>query len=105
MEGPPIENCSARHCPADKGEAFRKNRTVMGNEKKPVAIGTPNGRVVRVAQLRRRLHQRIEHSLQVERRAADDLEHVGGGSLLRQGLGNSLSGLGKLARTLLKLPL
>ena len=30
------------------------------------------------------LDQRIEHSLQIEGRAADDLEHVGGGGLLLQ---------------------
>ena len=28
--------------------------------------------------------KRIEHRLQIERRAADDLEHVGGGGLLLQ---------------------
>ena len=31
-----------------------------------------------------RFDQRIEHRLQIERRAADDLEHVGGGRLLLQ---------------------
>ena len=36
------------------------------------------------AQPRRRFDQRIEHGLQIERRAADDLEHVGGGGLLLQ---------------------
>ena len=36
------------------------------------------------AQLRRRFDQRVEHRLQVEGRAADDLEHVGGGGLLLQ---------------------
>ena len=30
--------------------------------------------------------KRIEHGLQIERRAADDLEHVGGGGLLLQRL-------------------
>ena len=39
---------------------------------------------VGLAQSRRRLDQRIEHRLQVEGRAADDLEHVGGGGLLLQ---------------------
>ena len=33
----------------------------------------------------RRFHQRIEHRLQIEGRAADDLEHVGGRGLLLQG--------------------
>ena len=31
-----------------------------------------------------RFDQRVEHRLQVEGRAADDLEHVGGGGLLLQ---------------------
>jgi hypothetical protein len=38
-----------------------------------------------VAQLGHRLDQRIEHRLQVEGRAADDFEHVGGGGLLLEG--------------------
>jgi hypothetical protein len=33
----------------------------------------------------RRFDQGIEHSLQVKGRAADDLQHVGGGGLLLQG--------------------
>ena len=37
----------------------------------------------------RRLDKRFEHGLQVERRAADDLEHVGGGGLLLQRLARS----------------
>ena len=37
-----------------------------------------------IAQPRRRLHQRIEHSLQVEGRTADDLQHICGGGLLLQ---------------------
>ena len=41
--------------------------------------------MLRLAQPRRRFDQRIEHGLQIERRAADHLEHVGGGGLLLQG--------------------
>jgi hypothetical protein len=37
-----------------------------------------------LAQPRRRLDKRIEHHLQIEGRAADHLEHVGGGGLLLQ---------------------
>src|SRR5262249_21380846 len=37
---------------------------------------------VRIAQSDRRLDERIKHSLKIEGRAADDLEHVGGGGLL-----------------------
>src|SRR5262249_50437116 len=41
---------------------------------------------VRVAQPRRCFDDRIEYLLQIERRAADDLEHVSGGGLLLQRL-------------------
>src|SRR5262249_39468450 len=37
-----------------------------------------------VAEMRGRFDQRIEHRLQIEGRAADNLEHVGGGGLLLQ---------------------
>ena len=37
-----------------------------------------------LAQRAPRIRQRVEHRLQIERRAADDLEHVGGGGLLLQ---------------------
>src|SRR5262249_53926712 len=40
------------------------------------------GRHVGLAEICRRLDQRVEHGLQIERRAADDLEDVGGGGLL-----------------------
>ena len=33
---------------------------------------------------RRRFNQRLQHGLQIERRAADDLQHIGGGRLLLQ---------------------
>jgi hypothetical protein len=39
---------------------------------------------IRVAQADRRLDQRIKHTLQIECRAADDFEHVGGSRLLLQ---------------------
>src|SRR6266403_2122257 len=42
------------------------------------------GRHVRLAQSRRGFDQRVEHRLQIECRAADDLEHVSGGRLLLQ---------------------
>src|SRR5215831_6230338 len=45
-----------------------------------------DGGYIRLAQPRGRLDQRVEHRLQIERRAADDLEHVGGGGLLLEGL-------------------
>src|SRR5262249_22491011 len=49
------------------------------------AIDLPsNGSLVGVAQACRRFNQRLQHRLEVKGRAADDLEHVGGGGLLLQ---------------------
>jgi hypothetical protein len=48
------------------------------------ALTQKNARIVRLAEARCRLGQRIEHRLQIEGRAAYDLEHVGGGGLLLQ---------------------
>ena len=42
---------------------------------------------LRVAKSHGRLDQRLEHRVQIERRAADDLQHVGGRGLLLQRLG------------------
>src|SRR5262249_61161769 len=47
---------------------------------------TPYASALRLAQPGSRLDQRVEHGLQVERRAADDLEHVGSRGLLLQRL-------------------
>ena len=49
-------------------------------------LGRADVRHIGIAQPRGRLDQRIEHRLQIEGRAADDLEHVGGGGLLLQRL-------------------
>ena len=49
-----------------------------------------------LAQPRGRLHQRVEHRLQIEGRAADDLEHVGGGGLLLQQLAQLVEQAGVL---------
>ena len=51
-----------------------------------VSFRTMDGGAIGLAKPRRRLDQRIEHRLQIESRAADDLEHVGGGGLLLQQL-------------------
>ena len=49
--------------------------------------GLPGNRGhVRFAKPSRRFHQRIEHRLEIEGRAADDLEDVGGRGLLLQRL-------------------
>src|SRR5262249_29423394 len=51
------------------------------------ALGEPDGSPIRAAKACSRLGERVEHRLQIEGRAADDLEHVGGGSLLLQRFG------------------
>src|SRR5262249_7384863 len=51
-----------------------------------VALRSINGPHVRVAEAHCRLDQRIEHRFQIEGRATDDLEHVGGSRLLLQRL-------------------
>src|SRR6516162_10022154 len=50
------------------------------------ALLAMHDRNICIAQSRSRLRQRIEHGLQIERRAADDLEDVGGRGLLLQQL-------------------
>ena len=48
-----------------------------------------NRRIVGVAKPGRRFDKRLQHRLEIEGRAADDLEHVGGGGLLLKRLANS----------------
>src|SRR5262249_33672764 len=52
-----------------------------------VVLQAQDSRLVRAAELSSGLDERLEHGLQVEGRAADDLEHIGGGGLLLQGFG------------------
>src|SRR5262249_33226714 len=53
---------------------------------KELTIEAEDECLIRLAEPRRRLDERIEHSLQVEGGVADYLEHVGGGGLLLQRL-------------------
>ena len=57
---------------------------VGGRHTNEIAIVSVDESPFRFAQPRRRFSERIEHRLQVKGRAADDLEHVGGGRLLLQ---------------------
>ena len=50
-----------------------------------VAFTSVDRNLVGIAKSSCRLDERIEHRLQIECRAADDLEHVGGGGLLLEG--------------------
>src|SRR6516162_8447215 len=51
-----------------------------------------------VAKSNGRLDQRVEHAVQIEGRAADDFEHVGGGGLLLQRLAQFVEQAGVLDR-------
>ena len=53
-------------------------------------------RHVGLAQSGGRLNKRVEHRLQIEGRAADDLEHVSGGGLLLQGFSHVVGALAQL---------
>src|SRR5262249_60536810 len=61
-----------------------------------LASGPQDTRHLRLAKLRRGLRQSVKNALQIERRAADHLEHVGGRGLL-------LSRLGEFARERIEL--
>ena len=59
----------------------------MGNAHEAVAVRTPQGKIMRLAQPRRTLADGVEHALEVDRRMADDLEYICGCRLLLQQLG------------------
>src|SRR5580704_12273523 len=61
-------------------------QTIAGDTMIPSSFGKRNRRAFRTTQLRCRCNQRIEHLLQIECRAADNLENVGCGRLLLQRL-------------------
>ena len=85
VQGPLIENRSARHCPADQRERLDlSNRTIMGNGHDPVAVRTKNGRVVRLAQPCRALADRVEDGLNRGRRPCNSPEGFAGRRLLLQ---------------------
>src|SRR5215472_16048463 len=54
-------------------------------EEEGFAPWSPYRSKVRLTKARRRLDQRVEHRLQIERRAADDFEHLGSSGLLLKG--------------------
>ena len=99
--GPPVSPGSAES-PSDD---VLRDRPVMSPENQPFVLAQEYPRVVRVAQPRRRFDQRIEHRFEVEGRAADQLEHVGGGGLLLQRQRKVLSCLREFAGPLVEFPL
>src|SRR5262249_36609927 len=62
--------------------AILVGKAVAGGQVVGPLVEPENERAFRRTQARRRSHQCIEHSLQIKGRAADHLEHFGGGSLL-----------------------
>ena len=58
----------------------------MRGETVDLAITKKDLHIFRFAQSARRFDQRIEHHLKIERRAADDLKHVGSGGLLLEAI-------------------
>jgi hypothetical protein len=69
---------------------------MMGDGEKLVAIWTPNGSIVRLAQPRRALTYSVKHDLNAGRRARDGVEDLTGRDLLFQRLSNLPLCLGKL---------
>src|SRR5262245_4816315 len=71
-----------------KGEvphrAGRGNLPIVRDEAQTIAKHLKDQRVIRIAQARCGLDQRIEYFLHVESRPADDLQNIGGGRLLFQ---------------------
>ena len=58
--------------------------TMISGKTIDIAVAPEKKSVIRLAQTGRRFDQSVEHRLQIEGRAADDLEHVGSRSLLLQ---------------------
>ena len=74
-------------------------REAVGRDKVKLVIPEANdGSLVRAAKLRRRFDERLKHGLQIERRTADDLEHVGGRGLLLQRFAQVVSAFTQLAK-------
>jgi hypothetical protein len=88
----PDERLSPRGKLPDEHELFDSLVFLLGMAvaRRPtvdLAVAPEQPHVVRVAKPGRRLRKRIEHCLQIEGGAADHLEHVSGGCLLLQRVG------------------
>ena len=64
-------------------DEFRREAVRLGAKEHAVLLASDRG-LVRIAKAGGRFDQRLQHRPEVEGRAADDLEHVGGGGLLLQ---------------------
>src|SRR5262249_52624780 len=86
-------------CPPSANRQFdeiHRDWPVMGPEHEGFSFSQENRRVVCIAQPRGALDEGVQYLLQIERRAADDLEHVGGGGLLLQRFAQIVGALSQL---------
>ena len=60
--------------------------TIGRNDRQHLAVHSMDRPVISAAQSRRVLQKRLQHRLQVERRAANDFKHFAGRGLLIEGL-------------------
>ena len=67
--------------------AIARLKTGEGRKLEAIAPDARNICLVRATQPSRQFGQCVEHGLQIEGRAADNLEHIGGGGLLLQRFG------------------
>src|SRR5262249_30083822 len=79
----------------DQIDEFGRETVGLCSEEYP-ALLPGDGRAVGVAKPGSRFHKGVEHGLQIEGRAADDLEYVGGGGLLLQRLAQFVEQAGVL---------
>src|SRR6516162_8491809 len=89
-----VNHRALQQCAPGRGPAGERNRMLLhelnkfagvlvaGGKPQQIAVGPRNRTHIRLAKPGSRLDQRVKYCLQVERRAADHLEHVGGGGLL-----------------------
>src|SRR5262245_44102012 len=91
LDGSPVDDGTCIHALTHEGYGVLSDRATQGNlpmvgdEAQTIAKQLEDRRVIRIAEARRGLDQRIEHPLQIKGRPADDLQNVGSGCLLFQG--------------------
>jgi len=86
----PVDDGTPSNAPAHKGRGELSDRAAHGNlamvrdEAQAIAKHLKDRRVMRIAEARSGLDQRIEYFLHVEGRPADDLQNISGRRLLFQ---------------------
>ena len=91
MKCSPVDDGTPWDAPTDKRYRVLSHRTPEGNltmvrdKEQAIAKQLIDHRVIRIAQARRGLDQRIKHPLQIEGRPANDLQYIRGSGLLIEG--------------------